>query len=73
MREWVDNGASLAWLIDPERRAVKVYRPGCEPEIHSGIESIDGVVPVEGFMDLKPVWDPFPNRNNGGQTGSDCP
>src|SRR5437763_1753915 len=32
MREWVDNGASVAWLVDPERRTVEVYRPGREPE-----------------------------------------
>jgi len=43
MREWVDNGAKLIWLIDPERRTVEVYRPGCDPESHSGIESKNGV------------------------------
>jgi Uma2 family endonuclease len=60
MREWVANGAQLAWLIDPERRAVEVYRPGCEPETFSGIDSIAGAAPVDGFtLDLKPVWDPL--------------
>ncbi|MGD1072594.1 MAG: Uma2 family endonuclease [Bryobacteraceae bacterium] len=60
MREWVDNGAQLAWLIDPERRTVEVYRPGREMEVHSGIESITGTAPVQGFtLDLKPVWDPL--------------
>jgi Uma2 family endonuclease len=60
MREWVGNGTQLAWLIDPERRAVEVYRPGCEPEIFSNIESMEGIAPVDGFtLDLKPVWDPL--------------
>ena len=60
MREWVDNGAQLAWLIDPERRTVEVYRPGREAEILTGIDSIAGTAPVDGFMlDLKPVWDPL--------------
>jgi Uma2 family endonuclease len=60
IREWIDNGARLAWLIDPERRAVEVYQPGYEPAIFSRIESITGIGPVEGFtLDLKPVWDPL--------------
>ena len=28
MREWISNGAELAWLIDPERQMVEVYRTG---------------------------------------------
>jgi Uma2 family endonuclease len=28
MEEWIANGAQLGWLIDPERRAVEVYRTG---------------------------------------------
>jgi Uma2 family endonuclease len=59
MREWVDNGASLAWLVDPERRVVEVYRPGREPETLVDAETIAGEGPVEGFiLDLRPVWDP---------------
>jgi Uma2 family endonuclease len=59
MREWVDNGASLAWLVDPERRVVEVYRPGREPETLADLETIAGEGPVEGFiLDLRPVWDP---------------
>jgi Uma2 family endonuclease len=27
MREYVDNGARLGWLIDPERKRAHVYRP----------------------------------------------
>jgi Uma2 family endonuclease len=59
MREWVDNGASLAWLVDPERRAVEIYRPGREPETLVNVETVAGEGPVEGFvLDLRPVWDP---------------
>src|ERR1039458_4440141 len=57
MREWVDNGASLAWLVDPERRAVEIYRPGREPETLVNLETVAGEGPVEGFvLDLRPVW-----------------
>jgi Uma2 family endonuclease len=60
MQEWIDNGTRLAWMIDPEREAVEVYRPGQSPETLIGIESIAGEGPVEGFvLDLRRVWDPF--------------
>jgi Uma2 family endonuclease len=60
MQEWIDNGAQLGWLIDPERSAVEIYRAGSEPEIRIGIDGISGEGPVEGFdLDLRPVWDPL--------------
>ena len=59
MREWIDNGAELGWLIDPERKAVEIFRPGCEPEVRVDIETIAGEGPVEGFiLDLRKVWKP---------------
>lgn len=58
LREWIENGAQLAWLIDPDRRAVEIYRPGHEPEIRTGIDRIAGESPVDSFeLDLRPVWD----------------
>ncbi len=60
MREWIDNGAQLAWLVDPERHAVEVYRPGREPEILMDPERVLGEGPVEGFvLETKAVWDPL--------------
>ncbi len=60
MREWIANGAQLAWLIDPERRAVEVYRPDREPEMIENPVSVAAEGPVEGFvLDLPPVWDPL--------------
>ena len=32
MREYMENGARLGWLIDPPGRQVFVYRPGSPPE-----------------------------------------
>ncbi len=58
MREWIANGAQLAWLIDPSRRAVEVFRPGSAAEAREGIESVEGEGPVAGFvLDLRPVWE----------------
>jgi Uma2 family endonuclease len=60
MREWMANGAQLAWLIDPDRRAVEVYRPDCDPEIIDNATAVTGEGPVEGFvLHLAPVWDPL--------------
>jgi Uma2 family endonuclease len=60
MIEWLANGARLGWLIDPERRAVEVYRPGVEPQILENVDSIAGEEPIAGFtLDLTRVWDPL--------------
>ena len=54
------NGAQLAWLIDPERKSVAIYRPDGTIEVRAGIDSINGEGPVEGFsLDLIPVWNPL--------------
>jgi Uma2 family endonuclease len=58
MREWVANGAQVAWLIDPSRRAVEVFRPGSSAEAREGVENVQGEGPVAGFvLDLRPVWE----------------
>src|SRR4051794_6899262 len=28
MQEYIENGAHLGWLLDPETRSVEIYRPG---------------------------------------------
>ena len=60
MREWISNGAELAWLIDPERQMVEVYRPGAvSPDLLEGVTSVMGEGPVAGFiLDLPPIWNP---------------
>jgi Uma2 family endonuclease len=57
MKMWIDNGAELAWLIDPERKVVEVYRPGEEPEIHNDPTSVQGTGPVRGFeLGMARIW-----------------
>jgi Uma2 family endonuclease len=59
MREWIDNGAQLAWLIDPERRAVEIFRPGRDPETLTDPQSVLGEGPVAGFtLSLQRIWEP---------------
>ena len=57
MQEWVANGAQVAWLIDPSRRAVEIFRPGHECEVRENATGVEGEGPVTGFVpDLIPVW-----------------
>lgn len=56
MNDWIANGAQLAWLIDPYRRQVLVFRSGREVEVVSG-DRIAGEGPVDGLvLDLARVW-----------------
>ncbi len=68
MQEWIANGTLLAWLIDPERKAVEIYRPGRATQILENVDSVQGESPVEGFtLDLRPVWrKPFTRRRGAG-------
>ena len=49
MRQWMSNGAQLAWLIDPIRRLSVTYRPGSEPETLARPDLLEGEGPVAGF------------------------
>jgi Uma2 family endonuclease len=60
MREWITNGSQLAWLIDPDKQTIEIYRPNREPETVSGVKSLAAESPVDGFvLDLKRIWDPL--------------
>ncbi len=57
MREYVDNGARLGWLIDPVARTAFVYRPGrpvercVRPPVLRGEPELPGLA-----LDLMEVW-----------------
>lgn len=56
MREYLDNGARLGWLINPRRSQVEVYRPGQEVEILDNPTSVSGEPILPGFtLDLKGI------------------
>lgn len=60
MEEWLANGARLGWLRDAEARTIEIYRPGFEAETRSGVATLAGEGPVEGFvLELAAVWDPL--------------
>ena len=56
MREYMDNGARLGWLLDPQSRRVGIYRQGQEVEILESPASISGDPILPGFtLDLKGI------------------
>jgi Uma2 family endonuclease len=58
MRIWIANGVELAWLIDPQRKVVEIYRPGEEPEIHEHPTSVQGTGPIAGFeLVMGRIWE----------------
>lgn len=60
MLEYIANGATLAWLIDPASRSVTIYQPGADPSTVAEADSVDGQGIVAGFvLRLTPVWDPL--------------
>ena len=49
MQRWMENGVALRWLIDPYKKKVYVYEPGCK--------MVQGSGPVAGFtLDLDELW-----------------
>jgi Uma2 family endonuclease len=57
MVEYMENGASLGWLIDPLKRQVYVYRPNEEVVILENPEIVSGDPLLPGFkLDLTQIW-----------------
>ena len=50
MQLWMDGGARLGWLIDPQNRRVYIYRAGqAEPELRENPATLDGEDVLPGF------------------------
>lgn len=57
MLEYIDNGASLGWLIDRNNRTVYIYRPDAEVEVLDNPASLRGESLLPGFvLDLSTIW-----------------
>ncbi|MEQ8960237.1 MAG: Uma2 family endonuclease [Coleofasciculus sp. C2-GNP5-27] len=58
MREYIDNGALLGWLIDPQQRRVEIYRAGQDVEVLENPAELSGEDVLPGFVvNLRRVWD----------------
>jgi Uma2 family endonuclease len=59
MREYVENGARLGWLIDPVSKQVGVYQPEEDVRILEHQRELSGDPVLRGFvLDLQPIWEP---------------
>jgi Uma2 family endonuclease len=57
MQEYLDNGAQLGWLIDPQEKRVYVYRQQAQTETLDNPQTIAGDPVLHGFvLDLQEIW-----------------
>jgi Uma2 family endonuclease len=57
MREYMENGARLGWLIDRKNKKVEIYRQGQEVKVLDNPSTLSGEDVLPGFvLDLKEVW-----------------
>jgi Uma2 family endonuclease len=57
MKEYIDNGALLGWLLNPQQRQVEIYKPGLEVEVLENPTKLSGEDVLPGFvLNLRRVW-----------------
>lgn len=57
MQEYLDNGAQLGWLIDPDNRRVYVYHPQGVIECLENRDAVSGDPILPGFvLNLGEIW-----------------
>jgi len=57
LQEYLDSGALLGWLIDPEQQRVYVYRPNAPVTCLEKVDSITGEPVLPGWvLDLREIW-----------------
>jgi Uma2 family endonuclease len=58
MREYIDNGVALGWLIDPTEKRIYVYRAEKDVETLENPSEISGEPVLKGFvLNLKEIWE----------------
>jgi Uma2 family endonuclease len=59
MREYLENGARLGWLLDPGEKKVHIYQPEQDVRILENPQKVPGDPILQGFvLDLQPIWEP---------------
>ncbi|WP_017661687.1 Uma2 family endonuclease [Baaleninema simplex] len=57
MQEYMDNGAQLGWLIDPQNKQVEIYRAGQAVEVLENPSMLSGEEVLPRFMlKLQRIW-----------------
>jgi Uma2 family endonuclease len=50
MHEYMNNGARLGWLINPQDRQVEIYRQGQQVEVLQSPTTLSGEDVLPGFV-----------------------
>jgi Uma2 family endonuclease len=59
MSEYIENGAQLGWLIDPEMRQIHVYRSRQAVVVLENVAEVAADPELPGFvLDLREIWEP---------------
>ncbi|NET24769.1 Uma2 family endonuclease [Okeania sp. SIO1I7] len=57
MKEYLENGMQLGWLINPKNQQVEIYRAGKDVEILDSPEILSGEDVLPGFiLDMTKIW-----------------
>jgi len=57
MKEYLENGVRLGWLINRKLRQVEIYRPGQEIEVLESPSTLSGETVLPGFvLNLESIW-----------------
>lgn len=57
LQEYIENGASLGWLIDRKNRKVYIYRPETEVECLENPAAVSGDPVLPGFiLKMEKIW-----------------
>ncbi|MEG3974734.1 Uma2 family endonuclease [Microcoleus sp. herbarium8] len=57
MQEYIENGVSVAFLVDRKNRKVYIYRPHSEPEILDNPETVSADPELPGFvLRMAKIW-----------------
>ena len=57
MKEYLDNGVRLGWLIEPAAKTVEIYRIGQQIEILNNPQTLLGEDILPGFiLDLSDIF-----------------
>ena len=57
MEEYIANGATLSWLIDPQKRRVYIYEAGKEMVVLENPSAVSGEPLLRGFeLQMEEIW-----------------
>jgi len=57
MKEYIENGSRLGWLLDPKSRRVEIYRPDSDVEVLENPTELSGEAVLPGFvLELRRIW-----------------